>query len=42
MLACLSPAELRKLERLSEKLAAHYESLNIYPSARAELEDLNA
>jgi len=41
MLACLSPTERRRLERLSEKLAAHYESLNTSPAAHAELEDLH-
>jgi DNA-binding MarR family transcriptional regulator len=41
MLACLSLTERRRLERLSEKLAAHYESLNTCPAAPAELEDLH-
>lgn len=42
MLACLSPAEQRKLERLSEKLAAHYESLNSPAGPSVEIEDLHS
>ena len=42
LLGCLSPSEQRQLERLSQKLAVHYESLNIGAGAHAEFEDFKA
>ena len=42
MLACLNLSERRQLERLSQKLATHYESFNTSPNGHASLEDLHS
>lgn len=42
LLGCLSQAEQRQLDRLSQKLAAHYENLNIGAGVHAELDHFKA